>query len=76
MKLIVRFLKNAVLGGFFVLLPLVLLYLVIDEMLELVRKASLCGLPSTIHAIGDLAVRNVLDVYETVRKEEADRFQP
>jgi predicted amidohydrolase YtcJ len=27
-------------------------------------------LPSTIHAIGDLAVRDVLDVYEAVRAEE------
>jgi uncharacterized membrane protein len=36
MKSIMRFVKNAVLGGFFVLLPIVLLYLVIDEMLELV----------------------------------------
>jgi uncharacterized membrane protein len=36
MKSIAGFFKNAVLGGFFVLLPIVLLYLVIDEMLELV----------------------------------------
>ncbi|RMG74936.1 MAG: amidohydrolase [Chloroflexi bacterium] len=42
-----------------------------DEMLQLVRIASLAGMPSTIHAIGDLAVRDVLDVYEAVRKEEA-----
>ncbi len=42
-----------------------------DEMLELVRRATLRGFPSTIHAIGDLAVREVLDVYEAVRKEEA-----
>nr|MCU0481578.1 amidohydrolase family protein [Anaerolineae bacterium] len=40
------------------------------HMLELVRTASLNGLPSTIHAIGDLAVRDVLDVYEAVREEE------
>jgi uncharacterized membrane protein len=36
MKSIVRFFKNVVLIGFFVLLPIVLLYLVIEEMLELV----------------------------------------
>ncbi len=40
------------------------------HMLELVQTASLNGLPSTIHAIGDLAVRDVLDVYEAVREEE------
>jgi predicted amidohydrolase YtcJ len=44
-----------------------------DEMRELVSKASAAGLPSTIHAIGDCAVRRVLDVYEHVRKEEAAR---
>ncbi|MEQ8677555.1 MAG: amidohydrolase [Aggregatilineales bacterium] len=44
-----------------------------EEMYELVSKASAAGLPSTIHAIGDLANREVLDVYEAVRKEEAAR---
>lgn len=44
-----------------------------EEMFELVSKASAAGLPSTIHAIGDLANREVLDVYEAVRKEEAAR---
>ncbi|MEO8608963.1 MAG: amidohydrolase [Chloroflexota bacterium] len=44
-----------------------------EEMAELVSRASLLGLPSTIHAIGDRAVHDVLDVYESVRKEEAER---
>jgi predicted amidohydrolase YtcJ len=48
-----------------------------EEMMESVRKASAAGLPSTIHAIGDKAVHEVLNVYETVRKEEATRqIQP
>lgn len=41
------------------------------EMQRLVSEASAAGLPSTIHAIGDQAVRDVLDVYEVVRREEA-----
>lgn len=44
-----------------------------EEMLELVSKASAAGLPSTIHAIGDRAVHDVLDVFEAVRREEAGR---
>lgn len=44
-----------------------------EEMIELVGRASAAGLPSTIHAIGDRAVHNVLDVYEAVRREEAAR---
>lgn len=44
-----------------------------EEMMELVSRASAAGLPSTIHAIGDRAVHEVLNVYETVRKEEAAR---
>ena len=44
-----------------------------EEMMQLVSQASAAGLPSTIHAIGDLAVHDVLDVYEAVRKEEAER---
>jgi predicted amidohydrolase YtcJ len=44
-----------------------------EEMVELVSKASKAGLPSTIHAIGDRAVHDVLDVYEYVRNEEAAR---
>lgn len=44
-----------------------------EEMAELVNRASAAGLPSTIHAIGDRAVHDVLDVYEAVRQEEAAR---
>ena len=44
-----------------------------EEMLRLASLASANGIPSTIHAIGDMAVRNVLDVYQTVRAEEAAR---
>ncbi len=44
-----------------------------EAMLELVSRASRAGFPSTIHAIGDRAVRDVLDVYEQVRAEEAAR---
>jgi predicted amidohydrolase YtcJ len=42
-----------------------------EEMFELVSAASRAGFPSTIHAIGDLAVHDVLDVYQSVREEEA-----
>lgn len=42
-----------------------------EEMAEIVTKASLAGLPATIHAIGDRAVHDVLDVYEGVRQQEA-----
>ncbi len=38
---------------------------------DLVSRASALGLPATIHAIGDRAMRDVLDVFEQVRAEEA-----
>jgi predicted amidohydrolase YtcJ len=44
-----------------------------EEMYENVSRASAAHLPSTIHAIGDRAVHEVLNVYEAVRKEEAAR---
>ncbi len=44
-----------------------------EETYENVSRASAAGLPSTIHAIGDRAVHHVLNVYETVRREEASR---
>ncbi|MCD4684816.1 MAG: amidohydrolase, partial [Anaerolineae bacterium] len=47
-----------------------------EEIYELVSRASAAGLPATIHAIGDRAVHDVLDVYETVRAEEAERGVP
>ena len=43
-----------------------------EEMAELVSRASANGLPSTIHAIGDRANHDVLDVYDAVRNEEAE----
>jgi predicted amidohydrolase YtcJ len=47
-----------------------------EEMIELASKASAAGVASTIHAIGDRAVHDVLDVYEIVRREEAERGEP
>lgn len=44
-----------------------------EEMMACASRASAAGLPSTIHAIGDLAVHHVLNVYEAVRGEEAAR---
>jgi hypothetical protein len=41
-----------------------------EEMFENVRKASAAGLSSTIHAIGDKANHDVLDVFAMVRQEE------
>ena len=47
-----------------------------EEMVELVSRASKSGLPSSIHAIGDRAVHDVLDVFEIVRREEQARAEP
>ncbi|MBN1564091.1 MAG: amidohydrolase [Anaerolineae bacterium] len=47
-----------------------------EEIYDLVSTASTAGIASTIHAIGDKAVHDVLDVYEAVRKEEAARGVP
>ena len=47
-----------------------------EEMYELVSKASAAGMSSAIHAIGDRAVHDVLDVFEAVRGEEAARGIP
>lgn len=44
-----------------------------DEMLYWANRASEAGLPLTIHAIGDRAVRDVLDVLTSVRAEEKRR---
>ena len=41
-----------------------------EEMVENMVRASEAGLPSTIHAIGDRAVHDVLDAYEAARSEE------
>lgn len=42
-----------------------------ETMTELVLRASAAGIPSTIHAIGDRAVHDVLDVYALARQQEA-----
>lgn len=47
-----------------------------EEMVEYVSRASANGLPSTIHAIGDKAIHDVLDVFEHVRGEETQRNEP
>ena len=44
-----------------------------EEMFEHVHKASAAGLSSTIHAIGDKANHDVLDVFAMVRAEEKSR---
>jgi predicted amidohydrolase YtcJ len=44
-----------------------------EEMMEMVTTASAAGLPTSIHAIGDKAVHEVLDVFEVARKQEAER---
>lgn len=44
-----------------------------DEMTELASRASASGIATTIHAIGDRAVHDVLDVFEAVRGEELRR---
>ncbi len=44
-----------------------------EVLMENVSRASAGGLPSTVHAIGDKAVHEVLNVYEAVRREEAAR---
>ncbi|MFQ3647672.1 MAG: amidohydrolase [Anaerolinea sp.] len=46
-----------------------------EEMYESMSKASAHGLPTTIHAIGDRAFREVCNVMERVRAEEAARGQ-
>ncbi|MBW4436164.1 MAG: amidohydrolase [Pleurocapsa minor GSE-CHR-MK-17-07R] len=42
-----------------------------EDMMACAERATLSGLPTTIHAIGDRAVREVLDVFEHVRAVEA-----
>lgn len=47
-----------------------------EEMLEKALAASRGGLSVTVHAIGDRANHDVLDVYATVRQDEAQRHRP
>lgn len=42
-----------------------------EDMLEMASKASAAGMPTVIHAIGDRANHDVLDVFAEVRKQEA-----
>ncbi len=46
-----------------------------EEMLEKASAASANGLSVTVHAIGDRANHDVLDVYEALRREEAKRLK-
>ena len=46
-----------------------------EEMQALVSRASQAGVATSIHAIGDRAVHDVLDVFELARQEEAARGQ-
>jgi len=47
-----------------------------EEMHAYASRASAAGLSVTVHAIGDRANHDILDVYESVRQEEAARFSP
>jgi predicted amidohydrolase YtcJ len=44
-----------------------------EEMVEMAGRASAAGLPTIVHAIGDRANHDVLDVFEAVRRQEAAR---
>jgi predicted amidohydrolase YtcJ len=44
-----------------------------EEMYAYASQASAAGLSVTVHAIGDRANHDILDVYEAVRQEEAGR---
>ncbi len=46
-----------------------------EGMYEIASKAAANNLSVTVHAIGDKANHDILDVYEAVRKEEAQRGQ-
>jgi predicted amidohydrolase YtcJ len=47
-----------------------------EELYEFAAKAAANGLAMTVHAIGDKANHDLLDVYSTVRAEEQQRGQP
>ena len=47
-----------------------------EEMLEKAQQANAGGLSMTIHAIGDRANHDVLDVYELLRQEERKTNRP
>lgn len=47
-----------------------------EEMIDMARRASAAGLPTIVHAIGDRANHDVLDVMEIVRKQEEEQGIP
>ncbi|MCD6290967.1 MAG: amidohydrolase [Anaerolineae bacterium] len=47
-----------------------------EEMLQLALRASRAGLPVHVHAIGDRANRDILDILETVREDERKAGRP
>jgi predicted amidohydrolase YtcJ len=47
-----------------------------EELYEFAVQAAAAGLAMTVHAIGDRANHDLLDVYATLRSEEAARGQP
>jgi predicted amidohydrolase YtcJ len=47
-----------------------------EEMLERAREAAAGGLSLTVHAIGDRANHDVLDVYEQLRRDEGNQPGP
>jgi hypothetical protein len=47
-----------------------------DELCQLVLEASRAGIASAVHAIGDRAVRTVIDVFEAAREDEKARGIP
>jgi hypothetical protein len=47
-----------------------------DELLSIANKANTNGLAMTVHAIGDRANREVLNVYENLRQDEMERGDP
>ena len=47
-----------------------------DELLSIANKANINGLAMTVHAIGDRANREVLNVYEKLRRNERERGDP
>src|SRR5205085_6431975 len=47
-----------------------------EELYEFATQAAANGLAMTVHAIGDKANHDLLDVYTTIRGEERQRRQP
>lgn len=47
-----------------------------EDMIDMASRASKAGLPTVVHAIGDRANHDVLDVFEAIRNEEASRNLP